>query len=838
MRRQNLHTGWKLNAVGDLSSVPPELHKREISATVPGCVHTDLLAAGLIEDPYLARNELKCDWIGRSDWRYTLTFSADTQLMNEERIALVFDGLDTIARIELNGRIVGESADMHLRSRFDVKALLRSGGNELSVTFASPLKYAQRKSAEFGDLPHVEKHPFNFIRKMACNFGWDWGPALITSGIWQPVALEGWSVARIKTVRPLVTFADENKAVVDVHVDLDYASADGVMLNAYLTEPGGRTFTAAAMVGEGESGTVLRLEVPHPQLWWPRGYGAQPLYDLKVKLSAGGARDLGEASAKIGIRGVKLNTSPDPIGSQFTLEINGKPVFCKGANWIPDDCFPHRVDEPRYRQRLTQAAAANMNMIRVWGGGIYETDTFYSICDELGLLVWQDFPFACASYPEDNETRAHVEAEARQHVARLSAHASLVLWNGNNENLWGFFDWNWKEKIGDRGWGLTYYLGVLPSVVKELDPTRPYWPGSPFSGSMEIHPLDDRHGNKHIWDAWNQVDYKIYRAYTPRFVSEFGHQAPATFSTLKRAVGAAELKSDSPAMLHHQKAQGGNDKLNARLQEHFAIPSNFDDWLFVTQLNQARAVQTGVEWFRSRQPVCMGALYWQINDCWPVTSWAAIDGDGRPKPLWYATRRFFADRLVTIQPEPNGKLFAYIVNDTNDAWRGQLYVGRINFAWTSGPGGWINVFVPPRSVQQVPLDYYAGSGATEPHGSTRVLTQSHPESELVMAQIGTHRAFWFYDVDKNLKYPAPLYDAVVSVEGTRCRVKVTAKSFLRDLSLFADRLDPDAVVNDQLVTLLPGETFAFEFQSTRQLSKEALTSPPVLQCANRFGASQ
>jgi beta-mannosidase len=290
-------------------------------------------------------------------------------------------------------------------------------------------------------------------------------------------------------------------------------------------------------------------------------------------------------------------------------------------------------------------------------------------------------------------------------------------------------------------------------------------------------------------------------------------------------------------MLHHQKAMGGNDKLHARLTEHFELPATFDDWLYVTQINQARAVQTGVEWFRSRQPLCMGALYWQINDCWPVTSWAAIDGDGRPKPLWYATRKFFADRLVTIQPEKDGKLFAYLINDTAEAWRGQLYAGRINFAWTHGPGGWINVFVPPRSVQQVPLDYYAGTNA-KAGGETAVLPASDPASELVFAQLGAHRAFWFNDVDKNLKYPEPKYDADVSVDGTKYQVKITAKSFLRDLSLFADRLDPDAVVNDQLVTLLPGETFAFEFQSAKALSKDALTTAPVLQCANRFGAGR
>ncbi|MCY3020183.1 MAG: glycoside hydrolase family 2 protein, partial [Planctomycetota bacterium] len=496
----------------------------------------------------------------------------------------------------------------------------------------------------------------------------------------------------------------------------------------------------------------------------------------------------------------------------------------------PDDCFPTRVDEARYRRRLEQAVAANMNMLRVWGGGIFETDTFYELCSEMGIMVWQDFLFACAAYPEEEPIRSLVEAEARHNIVRLAKHPSLVIWNGCNENIWGYFDWNWKPKLENRTWGLGYYLDLLPKLVRELDPTRSFWPGSPFSGSMDVHPLDDRHGNKHIWDVWFGKDYAAYRNHRPRFCSEFGFQGPPTHATLKHSMPARELRPDSKSMLHHQKMNGGNERIHERLAEHFDVPRDFSAWHYVMQLNQARALQTGVEWFRSRQPVCMGTLYWQINDCWPVVSWAAVDGEGRLKPLWYATRRFFADRLLTIQPlQPPHKLGEHLmlhaINDNDGPWRGEARIDLLRFdGHAEGLSrGHADFDVRPRSVGTAVL--YG-----VPFGSPR-----DPANEFLVATLGEQRAWWFFAIDKNLAYPEPRYDAEVSQVGAQWRVKVTAHTLLRDLALFPDRLDPTAVVNEQLITLLPGESFTFEFASAKRLSRKELTAPPVLQCANRFG---
>lgn len=318
-------------------------------------------------------------------------------------------------------------------------------------------------------------------------------------------------------------------------------------------------------------------------------------------------------------------------------------------NWIPEDVFPSRVTPERYRRRLEQAAAAGVDLVRVWGGGIYEDRAFYDICDELGLMVWQDFPFACAAYPEGEPLRSEIEAEARENVVRLMPHPSLVLWNGNNENLWGFKDWDWEPALAGASWGEAYYLDLLPRITAETDPTRPYWAGSPWSGSWEVHPNDPGHGTAHSWDVWNREDYTGYLNEVPRFVAEFGWQAPPAYATLRRALSDRPLTPDSPGMLHHQKAEDGNGKLDRGLAHHFAPPADFDTWHYLTQLNQARAVATGVEHWRSHWPRCAGTILWQLNDCWPVTSWAAIDGDGREKPLYHELKRLYADRLLTLQ---------------------------------------------------------------------------------------------------------------------------------------------------------------------------------------------
>ncbi|MEU4836190.1 glycoside hydrolase family 2 protein [Streptosporangium sp. NPDC023615] len=782
-------------APGDLGRLRPEA----VPAQVPGCVHTDLLAAGLIDDPYLDRNELGVAWVGRADWRYETLLPAPPE--GFERTDLVFDGLDTVATVVLDGAELGTTRNMHRSYRFDVTGHGDDGGRHgdgrdagdegrlLSVLFTSAYTEAEKVREAVGARPNAYPEPFNYIRKMASAFGWDWGPTLVTAGIWRPVRLESWSTARLAGVRPLVTVTDATGRV-EAHVDLERTATGATRDLVVTVEVAGRT--ARVEAGPGRDRAVVVLEVPAPARWWPRGYGDQPLYTCRVTLAdAGTGAELDRWERRIGFRAVALEYAPDEHGTSFTFVVNGEPVFARGVNWIPDDALPVRVTPERYRHRLTQAADAGVNLVRVWGGGIYEDHAFYEVCDELGLLVWQDFLFACAAYPEERPLRGEVEAEARENVARLAPHPSLVLWNGNNENLWGFRDWRWEEELAGDSWGEGYYLGLLPRVVAELDPTRPYSAGSPWSGSWDHHPNDPAHGPSHFWEVWNRRDYTDYLNDVPRFAAEFGWQAPPAYTTLRDAVTDEPLGPRSPGMLHHQKAEDGNGKLDRGLAHHFGAPATFDDWHYLTQVNQARAVATAVTHWRSHWPICAGTVVWQLNDCWPVTSWAAIDGAGRPKPLYHELRRLYADRLVSFQTR-NGERVLAVDNQSAGQWDGFAGVRRMSAGGTVLAEETLPFTVPPRSVALLPLP-------------AEIVTFEDRYRELLVADADGLRDVVLGCEDRDFAYPAA--DLAVDVEPRAggLDVVITARTFVRDLLLQADRVAPGARADRGLVTLLPGE---------------------------------
>ncbi|MFJ9726600.1 glycoside hydrolase family 2 protein [Streptomyces sp. NPDC101209] len=757
-----LTEGWVLRHEGE-----------ELPAAVPGCVHTDLLAAGVIPDPFLGANETEVAWVARREWTYERELRAGAR--GHEQTDLVFDGLDTVAEVTVDGRVLGRTRNMHRSHRFDVTGLQ----GRLAVRFVSAYAEAEAVRGRVGERPAAYAEPYQYVRKMACSFGWDWGPTLVTAGIWRPVRLESWSTARIARVRPLVTVED-GLGVVELHIEVERSRVEAPL--AVEATVGGVRVRGEI---EGTAGVVL-LRVPDARLWWPRGYGEQPLYDVELTLlHDGDALDVWRR--RVGFRTVRLDTSADAHGSGFTLVVNGERLFARGVNWIPDDVFPSRVTRERYRERLGQAARAGVDLVRIWGGGIYESEDFYDACDELGLLVWQDFPFACAAYPEEQPLRGEVEAEARENVVRLMPHPSLVLWNGNNENLWGFRDWGWEPRLAGDSWGEGYYLGLLPRVMAELDPTRPYTAGSPWSGSWERHPNDPAHGTHHSWEVWNRADYSEYRREVPRFVAEFGWQAPPAYATLRRALPDEELAPDSPGMLHHQKADDGNGKLERGLARHFAVPEgDFDRWHYLTQVNQARAVAAGIEHWRSHWPRCAGTIVWQLNDCWPVTSWAAIDGDGREKPLYHELRRLYADRLLTLQARDAGLVLA-AVNQSGRAWTGTVALRRMS--------------VQGAVVGEAAVEFRAERRAVASVAVPPELEPAGPK-EFLVADADGLRALWFPVPDREVAYPQPEFDVTVAPGA----VTVTARTLVRDLLLQADRLGgPEARADRGLVTLLPGE---------------------------------
>lgn len=808
MTFRELHEGWTLHLLG--GPAPDDLDaalRAGVQATVPGVVHTDLLAAGLIPDPYVDDNESATSWIGECAWEYRTRFDAPREPAT--RRDLVADGLDTVATIELNGVRLGSTVNQHRGYRWDVARLLRPVDNELVVTFRSALDYARERESVLGPRPHSYVHPFNAIRKTACNFGWDWGPALVTAGIWKRIGVESWSGVRIAAARPLVRIGDDRREV-DARIDLEW---DGEAAEAAEVRVRVGDAVESRRVEPGTTELAVVVAVPGARLWWPRGYGDQPLYP--VEIAVGPARWTG----RVGFRQVELDVGADADGSRFAVLVNGEPVYVRGANWIPDDTFFPRDTRESLAARIADATDAGMNLLRVWGGGNYESDAFYDECDERGVLVWQDFLLACAAYSEDPELWDEFEAEAREAVTRLSTHPSLALWNGGNENIWGYVDWNWRSRLDGATWGEGYYLELFPRIVAELAPGTPYSPGSPYGFSRYVHPNDPAHGTTHIWDVWNQVDYSVYRGYRPRFVSEFGFQGPPAWSTLFSVVHDEPADPYGPTMLVHQKANDGNGKLERGLGGHIASPTTIDDWHWATQLNQARAVAFGIEHFRSLHPLNQGSIVWQLNDCWPVISWAAVDSLGHRKPLWHALQRVYADRLVSIQPRAGGLVLA-AHDDSAEPWATDGVLRRIALDGQELARHECRIEVAAR-----------GSAAIEvPHP---LATPSSVARELLVADLATgERAVWCFAEDPELALDPRPVDARAEAGDGHYRVTVTARSFAKDVTLLVDRVHPAARVDRALVTLLPGESAEFRIDAPPGLDPAGFALPPVLRSAN------
>ncbi|WIB00675.1 glycoside hydrolase family 2 protein [Curtobacterium sp. MCBA15_012] len=665
LEREELRDDWTVAISGEQlpEGAPADIAGRSIRATVPGQVHTDLEREGLLPDPTFDRNEEAAKWVGRADWTYRRT--VDVAPRGAERVDLVCEGLDTVAELSLDGVVVGSTRNMHRRYRFDLNDLPGTAGErELEILFESPYREAGRVAAKAGAMPGPYDEPFPYVRKTASNFGWDWGLTAVTSGPWRPVAIERWSTARLAEVKPLVD-VDAGEGVLDAHVaversgmnDLDQDGEDDdlvlVVTVSGATADGGTTRQRSrAQLTPKDDEVVVTVRVPEVQRWWPRGYGDQHLYDVTVELQTVDGEVLDRRTSRTGFRSARIDTADDAVGKPFTIVVNGTPIDVRGVNWIPDDVIVSRVDRARVSARLRVAAELGTNLVRVWGGGVYESGDFYEVCDELGLLVWQDFAFACSAYPEIEPIRSEVVAEARDNVARLARHPSLVVWNGNNENIWLHDVDGWAEALGDRGWGLDYYLDLLPTIVDAVDPSRFYTVASPWSGSESLPANDVDHETHHSWDVWNRLSDDRYRDSVPRFVSEFGWQAPPAWRTLREAVTDEPLRVDSPGVVHHQKAADGMAKLARGIAPRFGEvdPADLDRWLYLTQLQQARAIATGVEHWRTHWPRNTGVVVWQLNDLWPVSSWSAIDSAGRLKPLAHELRRLYDDVLLTIRP--------------------------------------------------------------------------------------------------------------------------------------------------------------------------------------------
>lgn len=625
---------WRFREANDQNWLP---------ATVPGCVHSDLLRANAIPDPFFGTNELDLQWIEERDWEYETTFDlAPDFFEREENIDLVADGLDTVAVVSLNGEEIAETDNMFIGWRWAVKDKLKAGPNRLRILFKSAMGYIRSHNTEHSPrecLDHVGGA--TRIRKMQCQFGWDWGPRLVTAGVWRAIRLETWSTNRIVTTRIIQDHSARDGSVT-LTVEPESATKVPATLTTRIHLDGKEIAREQSQADES-----IRIRIPDARIWWPAGQGEQPLYDVEIMMSSDG-RTLDTCKQRIGLRTIILDRHPDQWGQSFQFTVNGRPVFIKGANWIPAHSFVGGLTRADYARDLNGAVQANMNAVRVWGGGIYESDDFYNLCDELGLLVWQDFMFSCTLYPYNNTFVKNVRAEADFQIRRLRNHASLALWCGNNELVQAYKDDIFNVPGNKAGYERVFHE-TLPAAVEEHDGVTCYWPSSEWSGDYEnALEISEKRGDKHFWDVWHaRKPVKDYEKWSFRFVSEFGMQSYSSPETNATFCPPCDANVFGPIMENHQKNPAGNQIILDYVSRRYRFPKSQEDLIYLSQLNQAYCMQTAVEHYRRLAPRCMGAIYWQLNDCWPVTSWSSIEFTGRWKALHHIARRFFAPAIVT-----------------------------------------------------------------------------------------------------------------------------------------------------------------------------------------------
>jgi len=682
----DLHQNWSF-----------EFNNQLYPATIPGCIHTDLMNAGIIPDPFYRCNEDSVQWVSDSIWVYRTTF--DGKEINKFKHAeIVFSGLDTYAEVYLNGAPLLHTEEnnfcdnMFLPWRFPLPKTLKKKNNELVIKFLPSEKINEEKAKQ---LPYALPDHRVFTRKAPYQSGWDWGPKLVTCGIYQPVKIVAWNNFYVENIELIQKKLTDEKGVIEVVATIvaEKEMALDMLVSGKQKAEGGKQkeicenhdnlYHLRAKITPGINKISKIIEIENPERWWPNGLGAQTLYDFYIDISTCKLfNHKGHKKIRWGFRTIELIQEKDDIGESFYFKINEVPVFMKGANWIPTHSFVSEMNnekgQARYKHLLESCKDANMNMIRVWGGGIYENDYFYNLCDELGLLVWQDFMFACALYPADSAFLKNVKKEAEYQVKRLSQHSCLALWCGNNEVKNGWEDWDWQrnyspEQRAEIGKNMyTLFNELLPNVVKNND-NRPYHPSSPLWGWG--HPESLTEGDSHYWGVWwGEEPFEVWLPKTGRFMSEYGFQSYPQMSTIESFTLPEERYLESPAMKNHQKHPRGVQIINKAMSQYAYIPDNLEDYVRISQEIQAYGIGKAIEAHRLKRPHCMGTLYWQLNDCWPVASWSSIDFYGNWKLLHHTVKEKFAPVIVATETLENGTTHIYVVNDLLHEVGGEIVV--------------------------------------------------------------------------------------------------------------------------------------------------------------------
>ncbi|RKS01554.1 glycoside hydrolase family 2 protein [Flavobacterium sp. 102] len=666
---------WSQNSERNLSSEQWIFRKVNdtnwLPAKVPGTVHTDLLANQIIPDPFFGANEKQLQWIENEDWQYQTTFAISKEELNHQNTILQFDGLDTFAEVTLNGTQILSANNMFRTWKVDVKKMLKVGQNQLKITFASAVKKGKEEAKKLSyTLPGDEKI---FTRKAQYHFGWDWGPRFVTAGIYKKAALHFWNNATITNIKINQDLTNDDLAKVEFEIELNSVNEAQYELNI-------NDKTELVNLIKGKNNLSLTYEINNPKLWWSNGLGKAHLYPFEISLTNNN-QTIDSRKLNIGLRTIELVQEKDAIGKSFYFKLNGQPVFMKGANYIPPDSFLPRATDSVYKSIVKNAVDANMNMLRVWGGGVYAEDSFYEECDKNGILVWQDFMFACAMYPGDEAFLENVKQEVIDNVTRLQNHPSIALWCGNNENDEGWHNWGWQkqynysEQDSIQIWNdyQKLFHELIPQTLDSLLPKNEnrYWPSSPSIGWGRQESLLS--GDSHYWGVWwGNEPFEMYRQKVGRFMSEYGFQSMPDIKTFQAFAKSDELNFDSEAIKNHQKHPTGYKTINDYMARDYQVPTSFEDYIYVSQLLQAEGMKMAIEAHRTDRK-CMGTLFWQLNDCWPVTSWSSVDYYGRWKAFQYEAKRSFENVLISIKEEESSYK-AYIVNDDLKPFEGQFDV--------------------------------------------------------------------------------------------------------------------------------------------------------------------
>lgn len=820
MIQKEINQNWTFSQSGKNEWLP---------ATVPGTVHTDLMANGKIEDPYYRMNERDIQWIDKTDWEYKTTFYVGAEILNKEVAELDFEGLDTYAEISVNGNLVAKTDNMFREWKADVKKYLKEGDNELHILLRSPITEGIKKYDAQGyeipvsdnDLAAIGQVEGNkkvsiYTRKAGYHFGWDWGPRLVTSGIWRPVTLKAWDRAKIENLQIVQNSVSEEKAtftavfevngVVDGSAHVAIKNDDRMLANKKIE------------LKKGIEKYTLDFEIANPQLWWTNGLGEQHLYNITGEINVGGGVD--EESTRIGIRTLELVREKDADGTSFYFKLNGHPVFMKGANYIPNDVFLPRVTDENYRKVVETAKNSNNNMLRIWGGGIYEDDRFYELCDEAGILVWQDFMFACAMFPGDEAFLENVKQEAIDNVKRLRNHTSMGLWCGNNEILAAWKGWGWENAEMKKNpenaakiWKAyeDIFHKILADVVAEYDPQRSYWSSSPSSGTGI--PADLKNGDEHYWMVWwGKAPFQTYATHLPRFMSEYGFQSFPEIATVRKYALPEDYDIFSEVMQSHQRSSIGNGTIEYYMLQEYNKPKDFESFLYVNHVLQAEGIKFGLEGHRRAMPYCMGSLYWQINDCWPVASWSSTDYYQKWKALQYYVKKGFEPVLVS--PFTQGDtLKVDVINDKLEQFGAELKLKLIDF---NGKVIW-------EKNQEITVPANTSTNFFEANKSTFLAETGNLADQAVfvceLLQDGNL-------ITKNSLFFKPYKELIIEKPQVSYEIEKTAGGF--DIIIKTDKLaknvylqigDEEGFFSDNYFDMLPGETVTIKLETDLPVDK-------------------